>query len=128
MTDSAKSSEGASSATAAESTSNNKVSTLESAANRLERLLSPSYNGSNIKPKAKSSSTSTTSTTPAASHSHSNPAKIVKRWLGTSSGVASPTATSSMADISKAAKSLLDPGVKMVENKLYQTFYNHLKS
>lgn len=119
MTDSTKSSEGASSPTptAAESTSNksteasgttkSKSSTLESAANRLERLLSPSYNGSNIKSKTKSSSSSTT--TPAASHSHSNPAKIVKRWLGTSSGVASPTATSSLSDISKAAKALLDP-------------------
>jgi 26S proteasome regulatory subunit N3 len=73
------------------------VSTLETASRRLERLLSLSTNNGN--------SASAVSSTSA----HTNPAKIVKRWLGTSSGVASPNTTKSLADISKAAKVLLDP-------------------
>ena len=58
---------------------------LESAARRLDRLLGGVANDR---------------------FSYTNPAKVVRRWLGTSSGA---TAKATLADISFAALSLLDP-------------------
>lgn len=58
---------------------------LESAARRLDRLLGGVANDR---------------------FSYTNPAKVVRRWLGTSSGA---TAKATLADISLAASSLLDP-------------------
>jgi hypothetical protein len=65
---------------------------LEAAARRLERLL-----GGGVSDKDR------------LVHTYSNPSKIVKRWLGTSSGA---TGSATMADISAAASSLLDPAGK----------------
>lgn len=62
---------------------------LEAAARRLERLL-----GGGLSDKDR------------LLHSYSNPTKVVRRWLGTSSGAAAK-ATSS--DIAQAASRLLDP-------------------
>lgn len=62
---------------------------LEAAARRLERLL-----GGGVADKDR------------LVHTYSNPAKIVKRWLGTSSGAAG---NATMGDISAAASTLLDP-------------------
>ena len=65
------------------------VPPLEAAARRLERLLGGGDSGKDH-----------------VAHMYSNPSKVVKRWLGTSSG-ASGKAT--LADISLAASALLDP-------------------
>jgi len=62
---------------------------LEAAARRLERLL-----GGGVSDKNR------------LVHTYSNPSKIVKRWLGTSSGAAG---NATMTDISSAASTLLDP-------------------
>jgi hypothetical protein len=64
------------------------VPALEAAARRLERLLG----GVSCKDHL--------------AHMYSNPSKVVKRWLGTSSGAA---AKATLADISSAASALLDP-------------------
>ena len=69
---------------------------VQAAAKRLERLLGGfSHN-----------KTGDAGTTAAAAVLHSNPSKIVKRWLGTSSGTA---AKATLSDLSKAASKLLDP-------------------
>eukprot|EP00957_Ditylum_brightwellii_P060166 4569861-Ditylum_brightwellii.AAC.1 len=68
---------------------------LEAAARRLERLLG----GTTASPVSKSDSTVILS-------QHTNPSKIVKRWLGTSSGTA---AKATLVDVSSAASVLLDP-------------------
>lgn len=87
------------------------VSTLppvQAAAKQLERLLTGMHGGKDMK----SSSTSPTSSTSNISDSstdimiHSNPSKIVKRWLGTSSGTASCV---TLSDLSLAASVLFDP-------------------
>lgn len=65
---------------------------LEAAARRLERLL-----GGGVSDKDR------------LVHTYSNPSKVVKRWLGTSSGAAG---NATMADISEAASTLLDPNGK----------------
>lgn len=62
---------------------------LEAAARRLERLL-----GGGVSDKDRML------------HTYSNPSKVVKRWLGTSSGAAGDA---TLADISSAATNLLDP-------------------
>ena len=68
------------------------VPPLEAAARRLERLL-----GGGVSDKDR------------LVHTYSNPSKVVKRWLGTSSGAAG---NATMADISDAASTLLDPNGK----------------
>lgn len=65
------------------------VPPLEAAAQRLERSL-----GGGVTDKDRML------------HSYTNPAKVVRRWLGTSSGAASDATA---ADIAAAAKALLDP-------------------
>lgn len=78
---------------------------VQAAAKRLERLLSGMYSKDT---KSSSSPTSTTSNISDATTVllHSNPSKIVKRWLGTSSGTASGA---TLADLSLAASVLFDP-------------------
>ena len=65
------------------------VPPLEAAARRLERLLGGGLSDNEL-------------------HflTHSNPAKVVRRWLGTSSGAA---AEATASDIASAARKLLDP-------------------
>jgi len=65
------------------------VPPLEAAARRLERQLGGSSADSDIQ-----------------MHTYSNPAKVVRRWLGTSSGAAG---NASASDIASAAARLLDP-------------------
>jgi hypothetical protein len=65
------------------------MSPLKAAARRLERSL-----GGGLREKE------------SALHTYANPTKVVRRWLGTASGVASDA---SFADIAAAANSLLDP-------------------
>lgn len=67
---------------------------LEAAAKRLERLL-----GGGVSDKDR------------LVHTYSNPSKVVKRWLGTSSGAAG---SATLADVSSAATSLLDPAGRCV--------------
>jgi hypothetical protein len=62
---------------------------LEAAARRLERLLGGGMSGKDHM-----------------THMYSNPSKVVKRWLGTSSGA---TGKATLDDISSAASALLDP-------------------
>eukprot|EP00555_Chaetoceros_dichaeta_P005474 CAMPEP_0198254712 /NCGR_PEP_ID=MMETSP1447-20131203/4988_1 /TAXON_ID=420782 /ORGANISM="Chaetoceros dichaeta, Strain CCMP1751" /LENGTH=244 /DNA_ID=CAMNT_0043940879 /DNA_START=130 /DNA_END=861 /DNA_ORIENTATION=+ len=85
---------------------------LQAAAKRLERLLGRT-SGSNTTIRPNNKTNNATNHTTANSlieeaniAPHSNPCKIVKRWIGTSSIVASKAKP---ADISNAAKTLLDP-------------------
>lgn len=78
------------------------------AAKRLERLLGGNNgNGNGNGSKSSSSPTEKKSVVEAATTMiHSNPCKIVKRWLGTSSGISSKV---TLADVTLTAQTLLDP-------------------
>lgn len=65
------------------------LSPLEAAARRLERLL-----GGGVQDKDR------------LAHTYSNPSKVVKRWLGTSSGA---TGKATLTDVASASAKLLDP-------------------
>lgn len=74
---------------------------LVQAATRLERLLS----NQSVKPMDQDAVTDAVIEA-ATTLIHSNPSKIVKRWLGTSSGTA---ANADLADVSFVAKTMLNP-------------------
>lgn len=73
------------------------VPPLVAAARRLERLL-----GGGVSDKDR------------LVHTYSNPSKVVKRWLGTSSGAAG---NATLADISSAASALLDPSGRVAAGR-----------
>lgn len=85
---------------------------LVTTAKRLERLLGGNNkNGATNKSSSSSSSSNgtlekKTVVEAATTMIHSNPSKIVKRWLGTSSGISSKI---TLADVSLTAQTLLDP-------------------
>jgi len=82
---------------------------VQAAAKQLERLLTGMHKGKDMKSSSTSSPTSSISNISDSSTDitlHSNPSKIVKRWLGTSSGTASSV---TLADLSLAASVLFDP-------------------
>lgn len=83
------------------------------AGRRLERILTVSSPASATKSAAASPHSSDSATHNAAALTanveavlHSNPGKIVRRWLGTSSGT---SARATLADLAKGAETLLDP-------------------
>lgn len=78
---------------------------LSSASRRLERLLGGN-NGPNVSKSSLAAAGKKSAVDAATTMIHSNPSKIVKRWLGTSSGLSSKL---SLADISLTAEKLLDP-------------------
>jgi hypothetical protein len=78
-------------------------------AKRLERLLGGNSHSAMASSSASASSTAREKKSVvevATTMMHSNPSKIVKRWLGTSSGVSKKL---SLTDVSFAAQNLLDP-------------------
>lgn len=79
---------------------------LEAAGYRLERLLGGGSNNINNNNNNKGGGTALSSSTTTTTTTHSNPSKVVRRWLGTSSGTAS---RATLLDLSNAASSLLDP-------------------
>lgn len=80
----------------------------QAAAKQLERLLAGMHKSKDIKSNSTSSPTVTSNISQSSADTliHSNPSKIVKRWLGTSSGTASSV---TLADLSLAASVLFDP-------------------
>ena len=78
---------------------------LQAAAWRLEKSLGSTV-ASNAKPSTSNGTASTTTNMLQQFYQFSNPAKRVRRWLSTSSGVA---AQATVADIGAAARSLFDP-------------------